>query len=377
MLLVSLMGCAKDSDDPYNTTATAVSPTTTVSPQTTATTTQPQTETETTPESGQDLPDTIDGLIATMNLKQKIAQLFIVDFYGMTGNYHSKAYNDAIDVFLREFPVGGVIYFAENIESKEQLLSFNKKLQDNSSIPLFISIDEEGGLVSRLGNADVGVDHLPHAATLSKHPPKKVKALAKILGSQMKSLGFNMDFAPVMDVDTNPDNPVIGIRSFGTTPDIVSRIGTAFIEGLSEAGIVSSAKHFPGHGDTNTDSHLGVTVIEHDMERLSSVELEPFKAAIETGVPSVMIGHITAPVITGNNLPASLSAHMISGLLREELAYDGLVLTDSLRMAAITDNYAAEEVGVMLLEAGGDIILIPDDFEGPTTAYCQPSMTED
>lgn len=324
---------------------------------------EPLASKKTTNQTSLESANSIDVLIDSMTLKQKIAQLFIVDFYGMTDEYQIKDYTSTINSFLKNYQVGGVIYFAENIESREQLISMNSSFQKDLAIPLFISIDEEGGLVSRLGNADIGVTHLPDASELGTKTSEEITQLAYDLGLEIKALGFNMDFAPVLDVNTNPDNPVIGNRSFGSDPKVVGQIGSAFADGLSQAGVISSGKHFPGHGDTATDSHLGITIINHDLDRLNSIELKPFKEAIKNDIPSIMMGHISAPEITGDNVPASLSPYMITELLRKDLGYEGLVLSDSLRMQAITDYYTPEEVGVMLLKAGGDLILIPDDFE--------------
>jgi beta-N-acetylhexosaminidase len=305
----------------------------------------------------------IESIIANMTIEEKVAQLFIVDFYAMTNTYQVKTFTEEMMSFLSQYPIGGIIYFAENIESRDQLIDLNASFQKNSSIPLYISIDEEGGLVSRLGNANLGVNHLANASDLSKLSLEEVKASAYTLGLQLKELGFNYDFAPVLDVNTNPDNPVIGDRSFSSDPDIVASYGTAFSRGLQEAGILTSGKHFPGHGDTSTDSHLGITIIDHNMARLESRELIPFSAAIESNISSIMIGHITTPNITGDQLPASLSPYMITSLLREKLGYEGIIITDSLRMQAITDYYEPKDVGLMLLNAGGDIILLPENFE--------------
>lgn len=307
---------------------------------------------------------TIDEMIATMSLEEKIAQLFIVDFYVMTKTYQEKEYNQAMDDFLRKYPVSGVIYFSENIESADQVLELNNALTTVSQLPMFISVDEEGGIVSRLGNANIGVTKLPDAATLvSENTTDEVYAYALKLGNEMKILGFNMDFAPVLDINTNPDNPVIGKRAFGEDAETVSDYAIAFYKGLNDAGIIATGKHFPGHGDTTTDSHTQLTSIEHDLKRIQSTELVPFEKAVEASIPAIMVAHINTPNISDDGLPASLSSQMISDILRDELTYDGLVISDSLRMKAITDYYQPAQVGVMFLKAGGDLILIPDDFE--------------
>lgn len=306
----------------------------------------------------------IDGILEAMTLEEKIAQLFIVDFYVMTKTYQEKEYTQGMDEFLRKYPVSGVIYFSENIETADQVIKMNAALSTVSQIPLFISVDEEGGIVSRLGNANIGVTHLPDAATLgTENTTDEVYAYAFKLGNEIKILGFNMDFAPVLDINTNPDNPVIGKRAFGQDAETVSSYSLAFYKGLSDAGIIATGKHFPGHGDTTTDSHTQLTSIEHSIERIQDIELVPFKNAINESIPAIMVAHINTPNISDDGLPASLSPFLISDVLRGDLAFDGLVVSDSLRMKAITDYYQPTQVGVMFLKAGGDLILIPDDFE--------------
>jgi beta-N-acetylhexosaminidase len=237
-------------------------------------------------------------------------------------------------------------------------------LKEVSQIPLFISVDEEGGVVSRLGKANIGVTHLEDAIKLSaEKTPEEVNALATTLGEEIKALGFNMNFAPVLDIHTNPANPVIGNRAFGVDAATVATYANAFNKGLMASGIVTSGKHFPGHGDTATDSHTEQTSVTHTAKRLKSTELVPFKQAIKDGIPTIMMGHITLPNVSENPLPASLSPDIIETILRKDLGFKGIVVTDSLRMKAITDFYTADEVGVLFLQAGGDMILIPDDFE--------------
>ncbi len=307
--------------------------------------------------------DLVTEILSSLTLEEKIAQLFIVDFYGMTNTYQVKEFNQDIQEFLLQYPVSGIIYFSENIVSIDQLSEFNNQLQVNSPLPLFIAIDEEGGLVSRLGAADIGIDRLDSATKLANNfTVEEVYEKAFTLGKQIQSAGFNYDFAPVFDINTNPNNPVIGNRAFSNDSLIVSNYGVAFSTGLNDSGVISSGKHFPGHGDTLTDSHLGLASIPHNIDRLYNEELIPFTAAINSNIPSIMIGHITAPNID-NTTPASLSKYFITELLRDELGYDGLVISDSFRMQAITDYYSPESIGVEYLKAGGDIILIPSDFK--------------
>lgn len=366
LITLFLISCSNSPQDGPNSSDKSTDSLTTTSSSAASTTSTPETTSSQPPSINSSHNETrlltLEETIQEMTLEEKVAQLFIVDFYGMTNTYQVKSITSEMENFLNNYPVGGIIYFAENIESRQQLQSMNTNFQSKSSIPLFISIDEEGGLVSRLGKSNVGVTHLDSANVLSKRSVEEVNQLAYALGLEIKELGFNMDFAPVMDVNTNPDNPVIGNRSFSSTPQVVADYSLAFSQGLNQSGIISSGKHFPGHGDTQTDSHLGITIIEHDLNRLESVELIPFIEAINEGVPSIMMGHISTPNITGDNIPASLSKYMITTLLREKLGYEGLVLTDSLRMEAITDYYSPKDIGADLLLAGGDMFLIPMDF---------------
>lgn len=302
-------------------------------------------------------------LLDLMTTEEKVSQLFILDFYGMTSQYHVKSISDKLNQFLVDYPIGGVIFFAENIESYEQTETFIKNLQSASKIDMFISIDEEGGLVSRLGQADIGIPRLEKADTMAKeYTSEEVKTLATDLATKMSTLGFNYDFAPVFDINTNPSNTVISTRSFGHSAETVTEYAMSFSQGLNAGGIISSAKHFPGHGDTDKDSHLGMASITGTKEDIYARELQPFMKAVEENIPSIMIGHLTAPAIDPD-FPASLSSIFIQDILRQEMGYRGLVITDSLRMQAITDFYEPSIIGVNYLMAGGDIILIPNDFK--------------
>ncbi len=324
----------------------------------------------------------IDKKLATMTIEDKVAQLFMIDLYTVNNTPRLLSTSTEIEDFLSVYPVGGIILFGENISTATQTQQLITDLQSTADIPLFMSVDEEGGLVSRMGSKDIGVTHLPTAAKLaSNYSIGEVHALAKTLGQQLASIGINMNFAPVLDVNTNPDNPVIGTRAFSSDPSIVGDYGTAFMEGLMESYVLPVGKHFPGHGDTQTDTHLEVTSIDHSLDRLRSVEWLPFQQAINDGIPVLMTGHIHTPNVSDDNLPASLSKVMTTDYLRNELGFDGVVVTDSLRMKAISDTYPASEVGVLVLESGSDLILLPDDFyeayEGIINALASGRMREE
>lgn len=313
-------------------------------------------------------------LLDNMTLEEKIGQLFIIRPDDLQLNLTWKQINDStkngvveFDVNMQEtlkkYPIGGVVLFGKNVSKPTQLTTFIYNMQKQSTIPLFVGIDEEGGIVSRIAkspNFDV-----PKFESMQKIGETKNVANAKdvglTIGSYLKSYGFNLDFAPVADINTNPKNIVIGSRSFGNNPDLVSKMVLAEISGLHEAGIMSCVKHFPGHGDTKGDTHTGYVSIEKTWEELKKCELVPFINAIDT-TDMVMISHITAPNITDDKLPASLSAEMIEGKLRKELGYKGVVISDSMEMGAITQKYSSSESAVKAILAGVDIILMPEDF---------------
>ncbi|MBU3202786.1 glycoside hydrolase family 3 protein [Clostridium algidicarnis] len=313
-------------------------------------------------------------LLHSMTLEEKIGQLFIIRPDDLELNLTSEQINDStnngaveldtnMQETLKKYPIGGVSLFGKNILNPTQLTTFISDMQKQSTIPLFVSIDEEGGTVSRIAkspNFDV-----PKFESMQKIGETKNVAKAKdvgfTIGSYLKSYGVNLDFAPVADINTNPKNIVIGNRSFGNDPDLVSKMVFAEISGLHEAGIMSCVKHFPGHGDTKGDTHTGEVSIEKTWEELKKCELVPFINSIDT-TDMVMISHITIPNITSDGIPASLSNEIIEGKLRKELGYKGVVISDAMEMGAITKKYSSEESAVKAVLAGVDIILMPESF---------------
>lgn len=313
-------------------------------------------------------------LLHSMTLEEKIGQLFIIRPDDLELNLTSEQINDStndgaveldtnMQETLKKYPIGGVALFGKNILNPTQLTTFISDMQKQSTIPLFVSIDEEGGIVSRIAkspNFDV-----PKFESMQKIGETKNVAKAKdvgfTIGSYLKSYGVNLDFAPVADINTNPKNIVIGNRSFGNDPDLVSKMVFAEISGLHEAGIMSCVKHFPGHGDTKGDTHTGEVSIEKTWEELKKCELVPFINSIDT-TDMVMISHITIPNITSDGIPASLSNEIIEGKLRKELGYKGVVISDAMEMGAITKKYSSEESAVKAVLAGVDIILMPESF---------------
>ena len=301
----------------------------------------------------------IDEIIENMSVEEKVGQLFQVGFSGTTPDKKIK------DI-IKNYHIGGIIYFSRNIENPEQTARLSNQLQDLSlnsgkGIPLLISADQEGGTVTRL----TGATHFPGNMVLGATQSSKLtRKFARGVGSELKNLGINMNLAPVLDVNNNPNNPVIGVRSFGEDPELVAKLGSSYIEGLQGEGVIACAKHFPGHGDTDTDSHLNLPVISHDRERLDKIELVPFKKAINSGIDSIMTAHIYFPTIEKEvGVPATLSRSVLTGLLRKELEYEGLIITDCMEMSAIADSYGTVEGAVRTLIAGSDTVLISHSYE--------------
>jgi len=299
--------------------------------------------------------DPIKEKIAKMSIDEKIGQLVMVGFDGYE-------IDEATLDMMRMYRVGGFILFKRNIKSASQTLKLINSLKEENranGIPLFIAVDEEGGRVSRMPDEFL---KMPTSRAIGKVDSEEFAfGIGSVIGEQIKSLGFNMNFAPVLDIDSNPKNPVIGDRAFGSTSEIVSRLGTAVMIGM-KSQVISTVKHFPGHGDTTVDSHVGLPVINHDMDRLKSFELVPFAKAIESGADAVMLAHILLLEIDEQN-PASFSKAVITDILRNEMNFDGLVITDDMTMGAIAENYDIGEAAVKSVLAGADIVLVCHDNE--------------
>lgn len=293
-----------------------------------------------------------------MSLHEKIGQILMVGFEGTTLEDETKR-------LIEEEHIGGVILFSRNVENPKQLLALMneiKKANSNSRIPLFLSVDEEGGRVSRMPNELIKT---PTSRMIGQRNDKEYAYnIGNAIGGKIKAFGFNMNFAPILDIDSNPKNPVIGDRSFGASERIVSEMGIAIMKGLQEKNVISVIKHFPGHGDTSVDSHIGLPNVDKDLDSLNELEIIPFKKAIEEGADAVMVAHILFNKIDPQN-PATLSKSIISDLLRNQLNYDGVVVTDDMTMGAITENYDIREAAVKAIEAGNDIILVchGDDYK--------------
>ncbi|MDR9854999.1 beta-N-acetylhexosaminidase [Paenibacillus sp. VCA1] len=300
-------------------------------------------------------------LLGKMDTDEKIGQLVLVGMDGTSGS-------DATRELIEKYHVGGFIFYKNNIESTKQALRlFNdlKSVNRSNPVPLWMSVDEEGGRVTRMPNEFVKV---PASKKIgSKDSEELAKGIGAILGRELSGFGLNMDFAPVLDVNSNPKNPVIGDRSFGSKADVVSRLGIATMEGIREQRVVPVVKHFPGHGDTSVDSHIGLPVVNHDLTRLRKLELVPFKAAIENKAEVVMIAHLLMPKLDPDH-PASFSKKVITDILRGELGYQGVVISDDMTMGAIEKNYEIGKASVNAILAGGNIVLVGHDYAKEKTA---------
>lgn len=318
------------------------------------------------------LPETqtkAERILQEMTLREKVGQLLIVrpDALDPEQVQHTSAegvtaLSASMVEILHQYPVGGVVIFGKNITDETQLVELIDDLQEASTVPLFLAVDEEGGSVARLGNhAAFDVPHYQSAAAVgASGDSADAREMGMEIGSYLQRYHFNMDFAPVADVNTNPDTPVIGNRAFSSEPDLAAEMARAMADGLQEAHIIPVFKHFPGHGDTAQDSHSTLAVSNKTWAELESCEWLPYQRL--TQKDCVMVGHIALPNVTGTQTLASLSEEIVSGILRGALGFDGVILTDSLEMGAICKQYTPAEAAVLAIEAGCDLILGPEDL---------------
>ena len=306
----------------------------------------------------------IEATLNRMSIDEKVGQLLIVGIGGKQVSQVAKAH------ITKRF-AGGIILFRRNIQSPQQVANLATELQQvavqtPNAIPLFIAIDQEGGIVTRLKKgATVFPGNLALGATRSESLAEKA---GEITAMELAAVGINLNFAPVMDINTNPRNPVIGVRAYGDSPMLVSQLGTAYIRGLQANGVLATAKHFPGHGDTHVDSHKKLPTVGHDEARMNAVELAPFRAAIEARVAAMMSAHILYPALDADT-PATLSHRVLTGLLREQLGFEGLIITDDLEMRAIDAHYQTGNAAVMAIQAGADIVMVPWSLKKQQQAY--------
>ena len=294
-----------------------------------------------------------------VTLREKIGQLFML---GIHGTEPSKELRD----LFKTYHPGGVILFSRNLEDPEQAAHLTNALQKLAlKMPLLVSIDQEGGRVARLPK---GFTLFPGQGALGRADVTDLAyAFAEVTALELRAIGVNMDLAPVLDVNTNPRNPIIGDRSFGHDPELVETLGLAVIAGLQDNGVLACGKHFPGHGDTAADSHKELPTVSHGLDRLRAIELRPFVHCFQNGMAAVMMAHVRYPALDPDS-PATLSPAILTDLLRTQLHFKGLVLTDDLEMHAILDHYGIEEAAIRALQAGADILLICKDHERQVAA---------
>lgn len=294
--------------------------------------------------------------LSSMTLEEKIGQMLILY------ETHSEV-NEEVKKLFNEIKPGGIILNKENITTYTNTKRYIEEIKNLSKFPLIVSIDQEGGRVQRLQLLkDITPTNLPSMFEIGKTQDVSLSyEVGKILAEQVKTLGINVVYAPVCDIVTNKENTGIGTRSFGNSPTLVSSMCTNFAKGIEEEKVIATYKHFPGHGDTTTDSHTSLPIIKKNLEELENFELIPFKEAINEDAKIIMVGHIAFPNITNDLTPASLSKTIITDILKKKLNYNGLVITDALNMKALTDNYTDDEIYTMAINAGVDLLLMPNN----------------
>lgn len=299
------------------------------------------------------LDNRINFIVENMTIDEKIGQMIMI-----STNYTS--FNQNLDDQLDDIKPGGVILFSQNIKSEEQLIKFIADLQDNVTIPLFIGVDEEGGRVERFNSiAESPLSQLPSMLDLGNTLDSQLSyQVGQAIASELSYYGVNLNFAPVLDIYSNSNNTVIGNRAFGTTSSQVIKMALPLARGLKSNNIIPVIKHFPGHGDTSEDSHVELPVVRKNLNELKELELQPFQAAINSGVDdAIMVAHIAYPEITGSMVPATLSSLIITDILREDMQFDGVIFTDSIIMKALSTNYTMSEIAVLGVNAGIDVFI--------------------
>ena len=309
------------------------------------------------------LDEVVEAIISEMTLEEKVAGLFVVTPEGITGVDTAVQAGEGTKKALEQYPVGGLIYYYKNIQSEEQI----KKMIENSvsycKYPMFIGVDEEGGDVARLAKAlelnNVG----PMADVGSSGDTTKAYDAMKSVATYMTSYGFNLNFAPLADIMYEGDNAALGDRAFGSDGAAVAGMVTSAMKGLEENGVTACVKHFPGVGDASEDTHNGLAVVDKSLDEMKQTDLLPFISVIENGANMIMVGHVSLPQIIGDNTPATMSKEVMTELLRSELGFNGVVITDAMNMSAITEYYGADEAAIRAFKAGADMVLMPEDFK--------------
>lgn len=302
--------------------------------------------------------DKIQEKLDSMTLDEKVAQLLVPQIPRAT-------ISEVTEERLTTAPYGGYILMGDNFRTLSKTREFIEKLQSKSKTPLIIMTDQEGGSVQRIQSiTNKSATDIPFMWQVGQTgDTEKAKTIGRVMAEEMRAIGINIDTAPDADVYSNPYNTVIGQRSFSSDPEVVAKMSQALASGLEENGVMAIYKHFPGHGNTATDSHSELPIIESTREELNKSDLIPFKNAIKNGAKAIMVGHIALPNVTGDNTPASLSKKLTTDLLRNELGFKGLVVTDGLNMGALTSNYEDADIYKLAVEAGADLLILPSDAE--------------
>lgn len=319
-------------------------------------------------------PSSEDSAIQKMSIREKVGQMFFVRPEALDTSIHWNEYAELPDYKLEQvnktmlavnknYPIGGMILYAHNIVDETQLKKFIDEIRELNGSPL-LAIDEEGGRVARIANNenfDVPKYESMAAIAESDDPEEAYKA-AFTIGSYVKKYGFDIDYAPVADVNTNPDNIVIGPRAFSDDPETAAKFVVSYLNGLESAGVIGTLKHFPGHGDVSTDTHYGYASTDKTWDEMLKCEMIPFKAGIKAGAQMIMTAHIAAPKVSGDDLPATLSPVILQDKLRGELGFDGVIVTDAMDMGAITKQFSNTEAAIKSIQAGVDVVLCSREF---------------
>lgn len=314
---------------------------------------------ETTEVTEEEKPSLVDETLAGITLHEKVCQMMFVTPEELTGEDGVTVAGDATRQALENYPVGGIVYFAKNLESQDQVKEMIDNSQKYSSIGLFVATDEEGGVVNRLMDT-VGTTYIGSMYYYKDDGDETAYENAYTIANDMSALGFNLDFAPVADVWSNPDNTVIGERAYSDDYAKAAELVGNAVKGFNDGGVMCTLKHFPGHGDTAEDSHYSSAYVHRTKEEIMADEMQPFRSGIEAGAEFVMVGHLIVPDI--DEVPATLSYKIATGILRDELKFEGVAITDSFEMESIADNYSVDDAVVMSVKAGMDMILQPKDM---------------
>ena len=337
--------------------------------------------------------DEVEAQLSKMTLREKVGQMFFVRMETLDTTIHWNAYSDLMENPILEvnktmrdvnenYPVGGLILYAWNIDDETQLSKLISQIRALNGNPL-LCIDEEGGRVARIANnPNFNVKKYESMAAIgATGDPKNAYECGNTIGSYLKRYGFDIDFAPVADVNTNPENIIIGPRAFSDKPEVAATMVTNYLQGLKDAGVTGCIKHFPGHGDTKADTHYGYASTQKTWSEMMDCEMVTFKAGIKWGCQLIMTAHIGAPKITGSDIPSTMSPVILQDKLRGELGYQNIIITDGMEMGAITQQYSSAEAAVSSIQAGVDIVLGPKNlveaFDAVIDAVNKGSISEE